>query len=127
VKFYFLLLITCFFFRTLEADPEFTPQRADVAVAQWLSHMHESAGSVPFNISCSNVYEWMLACKIKNINVRCSLCGLSNDDMMSFLYDSEHLFYRPEVKNNAIDIKGKSKWEIRLSISLSLENLILKK
>jgi hypothetical protein len=77
-----------------------------------------------FSIGCTNAFEWMIACDLKKVTVGFAASGLGNDEWNSFLFDGDHLFYRPEVRNNEIDLGSHKRWELRFSLFFNLQNLI---
>ena len=73
-----------------------------------------------FNIRCSNVFEWQIFFASGGKTFAVSVNGLANVESEEFLYDSEHLFYKPEQKNNVLDFASTGKWELRFSLVLDL-------
>lgn len=78
------------------------------------------------SLQCANAFEWTMNCELKKINLSFVVAGLGHDDRTLYLYDSQHLFYKPETRNNAVDLTCSRKWEVRLCVLLSLQSLFSK-
>ena len=86
-----------------------------------------SESSKPFIVSCNNVFEWQFNYDTDKASIGFGLTGLGSEDKLEFLYNADHLYYHPEIKNSALDFTSTNSWEFRISVSFSIWNLFQKK
>lgn len=87
----------------------------------------ETGTAKPFAFELTNAFECSLTFALRKASIGFSAAGLSNDDWNAFLFNSDQLFYKPEVRNTNIDWSSHRRWELRLTVVIDVRNIFFSK